>query len=89
MALLLGHMRDLLIKTQLDSATSSQKAQQDTFKNKLFDFSFSFEHRVAVSHHKKKKILLCVVPYQSNVFYLHTGLDKSEFGECTHAYRKP
>lgn len=38
---------------------------------------------------KQKECASCLTTYQSNVFYLHTGLDKYEFGECTYAYRKP
>lgn len=48
--------------------------------------NFCFCRLLGWEREKKK---LCMIIYQSNVFYLHTGLDKSEFGECTHAHRKP
>lgn len=50
---------------------------------------FPSRHCADVIHRNKRKRMLCFIMYQSNVIYLHTGLDKSEFGECTHANRKP
>lgn len=77
---------DLLIKTQLDSVASYNRIPLKVLK--MF-CSASFFNTVCCQLLRKEKNHALFRTYHSNVFYLHTGLDKSEFGECTHAYRKP
>lgn len=65
---------------------SSQKPSRIPLK---ISFTTVFLFSLVLLPATRKKIMLCFITCQPNVFYLHTCLDKSEFSECTYAYRKP
>lgn len=78
---IIPRLKHLLKKTAFSNITSSQSlnTSQLLLQTPCFDDLQAHE----------KEHASCFTTYQSNVFYLHTGLDKFEFGECTYAYRKP